>query len=80
MTTNDLNYTVRKMGFVNADNHTLRNGDCRMIIHDATVSVSDGVEKLVQYPIVNIQRVLLDTLANMLIVTVTDNAEIGFIL
>jgi hypothetical protein len=80
MTDSDFQYALRKMGFVDMNKAILRNGDCRIAMYNSDVSIADGVEKLLNYPICRIQRITLDTLANMLIVLIGGDKEYGFIL
>lgn len=81
MLRSNLEYALRKTGFVEDTKLTLRNGACRVFINHNTnrVNFSDGMTVAYQIDIESIKQVLVDNLAGMLIVRFRDDSEEAFI-
>jgi len=68
MTTNDFSYALKKAGFIDYGKNVLKNGDCKVLIINDSFSITDGITRLPILQIEYIKRIVIDTLANMLIV------------
>ena len=67
MTTYDLERQLEKMGFAKDTTLTYKKGDTRVFLQEDCISLTDGLQKLINIPLDTILTAYMDYLANMFV-------------